>query len=182
MISAATWAQAQEPVQLVLAGPLFWQFNKIHYEYILKLWHTHCTHLLQLDHFKSPFYAPDEPNFLTSPYILYIPYSYIHTQGCSKLFRCDVAKALWPKGHSSQGSLGACSSRKLLLRPFFAKKISVKFLVRGMVGVCGYAPAAIIYLPCSRTCKGVNQLVLSVCQTCARNQMNRVSGVDSKSL
>ena len=64
----------------------------------------------------------------------------------------------------------------------FLPKISVKFLVRRMVGVCGYAPAAIIYLSCSCTCKGVNQLVLSVCQTCARNQTNRVSGVDSKSL
>ena len=51
-----------------------------------------------------------------------------------------------------------------------------------MVGVCRYAPAGIIYLPCSRTYKGVNQLFLSICQTCARNQTNRVSGVDSKSL
>ena len=34
----------------VLARPLFWRFNEIHYRHIKK-W---CMHLLQLDHFPMP--------------------------------------------------------------------------------------------------------------------------------
>ena len=82
-----------------------------------------------------------------------------------------AARGVW--GHAPPGN---CSW------DHFLPKISVKFLVRGMVCVCGYAPTGIIYLPCSCTCKEVNQLFLSVCQTCACNQMNRVSGVDNKNL
>ena len=40
---------------LVLAGPLFRQFNEIHYRYIF----NNCTCLLQPDHFKSPSYVPE---------------------------------------------------------------------------------------------------------------------------
>ena len=80
------------------------------------------------------------------------------------------------------GESGGVLLQEIAPETIFLPKIFIKFVVSRMVGVCGYAPAAIIYLPCSRTCKEVNQLFLSVCQTCARNQMNRVSGVDSKSL
>ena len=50
------------------------------------------------------------------------------------------------------------------------------------MSVHGYAPAAIIYLPCSHMREGVKQLVLSIRQICACNQMNRVSGLGSTSL
>ena len=79
------------------------------------------------------------------------------------------------------GESGVMLPQEIAPETIFLPKISVKFLVRGMVGVCRYAPAAIIYLTPLHTCKGVKQLVLSVCQTCACNQTNRVSGVDSKS-
>ena len=110
-------------------------------------------------------------NFVT--YILYIPYSYIH----SKLCQSPVTIRAQQLGES-----GGMLPKEIAPEIIFLPKISVKFLVRGMVCVCGYAPTGIIYLPCSCTCKEVNQLFLSVCQTCACNQMNRVSGVDNKNL
>ena len=61
-----------------------------------------------------------------------------------------AARGVW--GHAPPGN---CSWNH------FLPKISVKFLVR-RISVCGYAPAAIIYLTPLHTCKGVNQLVLSV--------------------
>ena len=172
------------PAGLVLARPLFWQFNKIDYEYILKLWRTHCTHLLQPDHFKSPSYAPDEPMQLSDISIHTVHTIFLHT--CIPRAVASYLDVMWPKSCSHKGTAarGVWGQAPPGIAPetIFLPKISVKFLVRGMVCVCGYAPTGIIYLPCSRTCKAVKQLVLSVCQTCARNQTNRLSGVNSKSL
>ena len=87
---------------------------------------------------------------------------YIHRAVASYL---DV---VWPKscgrkGTAARGVWGHAPPGNLLLRPFFAKNIC-EYLVRGMVGVCEYVPAAIIYLLCLCTCKGVKQFILSICQ------------------
>ena len=57
LLWSSTIGIGASPAGSVLAGPLFRQFNEIHYRYILKIACVFHLHLLQPDHFKSPSYA-----------------------------------------------------------------------------------------------------------------------------